>query len=140
MRDKLGRFMKGYHPSPKTEFKKGQHHSPRTEFKKGNNGNKSPAWKGGKYKKPEGYILVYKPEHPFCDKDKYVREHRLIVEQYIGRYLTKKEIVHHINEIRDDNRIENLMLFKNGAYHCWFHRKGYCNPNGIIFDGRNIHF
>jgi len=35
MRDKLGRFIKGYHSSPKTELKKGQHLSKKTELKKG---------------------------------------------------------------------------------------------------------
>ena len=68
----------------------------------------------------------------------YVLEHRLVVEKYLQRYLTPEEQIHHINEIVDDNRLEELMGFKNRAYHSWFHRKGSCSPKGIFFDGRKL--
>ena len=57
------------------------------------------------------------PDHPYASKDGYVMEHILIMENYIGRYITREEVVHHINKIRDDNRIENLklMTFKEHA-------------------------
>lgn len=75
------------------------------------------------YKKTKsGYILIYSPEHPFTRK-KYVLEHRLVIEKRLGRYLKPEEAVHHINEIRDDNKIENLMLFKNNKEHMRFHNK-----------------
>ena len=32
------------------------------------------------------------------------------MERNIGRYLSEDEVVHHINNTRDDNRIENLKL------------------------------
>lgn len=57
-----------------------------------------------------GYILVYAPDHPNATKDGYIMQHTVIMEQHLHRYLNPWEVVHHINHIRDDNRIENLAL------------------------------
>lgn len=65
---------------------------------------------GHKKLRDDGYIKVYYPDHPDATKDGYVAEHRLVMENAIGRRLEKNEVVHHINHIRTDNRIENLKL------------------------------
>lgn len=88
--------------------------------KNGMFGKVSANWQGGKYKTEEGYILVYRPEHPYCNINGYVLEHRLIMEKYLGRYLTKEEVVHYKNGIKNDNRIKNLQLFKNKSEHSSF--------------------
>ena len=98
----------------------------------------NPMWKGGKNKDHGHYILILKPEHPFCSRHGYVLEHRIIIEAHLGRYLKSTEITHHRNEIRDDNRIENFILFKNEGFHMWFHRKNGNYSKGIIFDGRKL--
>jgi len=72
-----------------------------------NNGN----WKNGRRKRNDGYVLIWKPNHPYAAYNGgYVKEHRLVMEKHIGRFLKRDEIIHHINEKRDDNRIENLQL------------------------------
>lgn len=111
--------------------------SEETKKKMGLKGSKNPMWTGGIKITNDGYILIHKPNHPF-NVDNYVFEHRLVVEKQIGRYLTRKERVHHINGIITDNIIENLMLFKHTGYHLSFHRWKKCNPKGIMFDGRSI--
>jgi hypothetical protein len=58
------------------------------------------------------YRYIYMPEHPNAigTRKLYVAEHRLVMEKHLGRYLTKNEVVHHINEDTLDNRIKNLEL------------------------------
>lgn len=65
---------------------------------------------GHEKRRRDGYVRVYVPDHPNSTADGYVMKHILVVEREIGRYLAEDECVHHINHIRDDNRIENLQL------------------------------
>lgn len=74
-------------------------------------------WKGGRTIDSNGYVWVYKPEHLNSIHGTYIAEHRLIMEQKIGRYLESNEEVHHINGDKQDNRIENLILFNNKSEH-----------------------
>lgn len=68
-------------------------------------------WTGGVKYDSAGYKYLYRPEHPNKSRKGYVAEHRLVMEQKLGRYLTRKEEVHHLNAIKDDNRPENLELW-----------------------------
>lgn len=72
--------------------------------------------KGGRRISSEGYVLTYAPGHPNKHKNKYMFEHRLVMEKHIGRYLHPWETVHHKNGIKDDNRIENLKLLPGNEH------------------------
>jgi len=84
-------------------------------------GSTHPSYKGGKMI-ANGYIFILNREHPH-NNDGYVQEHRLVSEKCLGRYLTAKEVIHHINEVRDDNHQENLYLFNSEIDHRTFHHK-----------------
>ena len=54
---------------------------------------------------------------------KYMAEHRIIVERNIKRPLKSWEFVHHLNGIRKDNRIENLVIVTNKTHESGTFRK-----------------
>lgn len=58
-----------------------------------------------------GYVFVLAPDHPASRDGGYVREHRLVMERRLGRFLMPNENVHHLNGVRSDNRDENLELW-----------------------------
>jgi transposase-like protein len=75
----------------------------------------------------DGYVrwTLYLPPHQrrvAWRDEEYILEHRLVMEEAIGRPLDAWETVHHRNGIRDDNRLENLELrcgpHGSGATHC----------------------
>lgn len=80
------------------------------QFTSDNVGKKHPRWRGGKTIDRYGYPKLLKPDCPMSDSKGYVYEHRYKMAKKIGRLLTREDVVHHINGIRDDNRIENLEL------------------------------
>jgi len=118
VRDSLGRFVKGCSPNV------GKKHGKKTKEKmsksatgkihpwsRGKNNNK---WVGGRSINKGGYVLFRAPEHPSAHVDGYILEHRMVMEDHLGRRLERWEYVHHKNGKKDDNRIENLeVVFAN---------------------------
>lgn len=74
-----------------------------------------------------GYVMIRVPEEDRPGQSPYVQEHRLVMEKMLGRRLLSTEEVHHKNGRKDDNRPENLELWKHSGqpkgvrstdYHC----------------------
>lgn len=80
-------------------------------------GPDNASWQGGTYRHSDGYIYEYAPKHPAAASAKgYVLQHRLVMESKLGRYLRPDELVHHVNEVKDDNRPENLELHDHSTH------------------------
>ncbi len=80
-------------------------------------GNKHPRWKGGILIDRDGYRMVHSPNHPGSDKRGYIREHRLVMEEKIGRALKRSEVVHHIDDDPMNNDPSNLVLYPSNREH-----------------------
>lgn len=67
-------------------------------------------WKIQRVVKKGKYLYAVVPEHPKATKNGYVLEHRVVMENHLGRMLEPNEVVHHENEDKHDNRISNLKV------------------------------
>lgn len=79
-------------------------------------GKNHASWKGGRLINFQGYIFRYLPQHFRANSTGYILEHRFVMEEYLGRRLSAKEIVHHKNKNRKDNRIENLEILSRSEH------------------------
>jgi len=71
---------------------------------------------GTRVLRKDGYMLIRCPEYPGASINKYALEHRFVMANHLGRCLSPDEFVHHINDDRTDNRIENLELTTNSEH------------------------
>lgn len=74
-------------------------------------------WTGGRTTDAHGYVLLHAPDHPHADYKGRVREHRLVMERKLGRYLEPGEVVDHIDGNTSNNDPSNLRLFASNAEH-----------------------
>lgn len=91
-------------------------------------GPKNKQWKGGRYVS-NGYVWIRQPGAPDgqCEA-----EHRLVMEQHLGRKLRSDEVVHHKNHIKTDNRIDNLELLSR-AEHIKHHHAELIPARAAVF-------
>ncbi|CAN5814750.1 hypothetical protein BH23THE1_BH23THE1_12370 [soil metagenome] len=78
-------------------------------------GKNNPRWRGGRLI-TDKYIKIYAPNHPKSTKRGYVKEHRLIYEEYYNCCLLLWTDIHHIDGNTHNNKIENLMALIHGQH------------------------
>jgi hypothetical protein len=81
-------------------------------------GKLNNCWRGGRQIDKDGYVRVPAPPgHPYAKANGYICEHRLVMEQKLGRYLDPEEVVHHIDGDKGNNDPANLELFADNGEH-----------------------
>lgn len=96
---------------------RGKKNAKLAELNRSRSGDKAANWQGGKYIDQSGYVLVLRDNHKDCKGWlKYQKEHIVVVEASIGRALRKSEAVHHIDNDRQNNRLENLYLTNHAGH------------------------
>jgi len=105
-------------------------------------GEKHPNWRGGRYISSDGYVMInVKVGRPRDGNGwgNYKKEHVVIVQKILGRKLIGQEQVHHINGIKTDNDVDNLLLVKDSSEHRDIHNSLYQIAYNLI-DKKLIHF
>ena len=95
-------------------------------------------YKGGRKYHSSGYIQLLIHEHPFSNSYGYIFEHRYSTECILGRFLTPKERIHHIDENKANNLPENLFVFNSEREHRNYHHKAKDNT-GILITKSNLY-
>ena len=86
-------------------------------------GKNNHNWKGGEVFHAKGYVYATAPtNHPHTHNN-YVLKHRLVMENFIGRYLLPNEIVHHKDGDKANNKISNLVLCSGHKEHSDLHKE-----------------
>lgn len=78
-------------------------------------GENNALWTGGRPKTKYQWVSV---------NGRYLRKHRAIMEEVMGRRLYKREVVHHIDRDGLNNNPENLHLFHCDSCHLHHHKTG----------------
>jgi transposase-like protein len=81
-------------------------------------------WRGGERIDKDGYVLVLEHDHPNANRHGYVRKHRKVMSEDLGRPLKDHEVVHHIDGDKKNNHIDNLRLYSSNGEHLADELKG----------------
>ena len=97
-------------------------------------------WEIEKLIKKGDYDYAIVRNHPNATKNGYVLLHRIIMENFVGRLLTKDEVVHHVDKNKHNNDISNLRIMSKGKHVSMHQHDNY--PNGktkIELECENCH-
>lgn len=78
-------------------------------FMKTQTGQQAIHWKNARTNHNGGYFIITRECKPQL-------EHRFVMEEFLGRKLSKNEHIHHLNGNKKDNKLENLILLTNSEH------------------------
>lgn len=58
----------------------------------------------------DGYTMLWEPDNSDSHKSGWILEHRFVMAQHLGQPIPRELDVHHLNGIKDDDRVENLQM------------------------------
>jgi hypothetical protein len=70
----------------------------------------------------DGHLRMYAAKHPFAEGRKEMHIHDMVMELHLGRRLALGEVVHHRDEVKTNNALDNLEL-KSHSLHSSEHMK-----------------
>ena len=122
----IPKYIHGHHSRVNNPFS-GRNHS--DIFKASRRGDGNSNWHGGRYHDTQGYVRVLSPLHRYVDCKGYVKEHIVMLVKENGD-IKGGNVIHHINGVKDDNRIENLISIPNNE-HSSFHNTKYVESDDL---------
>lgn len=119
----VGFWRRKWNIAPRPRSQRAQQ-SYRARYPNGRMGELAANWRGGRMQTGSGYVRIYKPDHPNCNQSGYVYEHRLVMEEKLGRLLQLGEIVDHVDCNKSNNHPDNLRLHPSRSAHVKDHFNG----------------
>ncbi|SER87780.1 HNH endonuclease signature motif containing protein [Psychrobacillus sp. OK032] len=106
-------------------------------------GHEHSQWKGGRTMQSDGYSYIHKelidPKYfEMVEKSNYILLHRYIMAKHIGRCLSKKEIVHHIDGDNTNNSIDNLEITTRAEHMRVHHPELIVQANKIYRENKEV--
>lgn len=81
------------------------------------------AKRGGWGLSSDGYLSRWDPSSPHARSKGRVPAHVLVAATALGKPLPRGAVVHHVNEVKTDNRPSNLVICQSQAYHMLLHKR-----------------
>lgn len=92
----------------------------------------------GKFIDSDGYIKIKCYGHPRSVRGRDIYEHIIVMEQFLNRFLTDDEVVHHIDGNKTNNILNNLLLMTKKEHHTLHYKERKINKLGRFIPNEEV--